>query len=102
MDKQEIDEIVESAGLDVNPTRERLEAIVRLLVPMASAVCAMFGFSIDPVLWTNFLLAGVALVSIGYAWWRHNRMTNAAMVGGAVTDAIKGGDDVDVKIVKEG
>lgn len=89
MDKQQIDEIVASANLEVNPTKERLEAIVRLSVPMIATVCAMFGFSIDPLLWTNFALAGIGVFSIVWAWWKGNHMTVAAMIGGEVTDAIK-------------
>lgn len=71
-------------------SRERIVAIVRLLVMLASAVAGGFGLTLDPDSLGTIAACAVALVSGVYSWWRNNNVTKAAQDAQAYLDAIKG------------
>ena len=73
-----------------NFSRERIVAIVRLLVMLASAVAGGFGLTLDPDSLGTIAACAVALVSGVYSWWRNNNVTKAAQDAQAYLDAIKG------------
>ena len=58
--------------------RERIVAIVRLLVMLVSAVAGGFGLTIDPDGLATIVACAVALVAGVYSWWRNNNVTEAA------------------------
>lgn len=72
-------------------TRERIVAIVRLLVMLASAVAGGFGLAIDADSLATIVACGVALVAGVYAWWKNSNITEAATEAQHYLDSIKGG-----------
>lgn len=71
-------------------SRERVVAIIRLLVMLASAVAGGFGLTLDPDSLGTIAACAVALVAGVYSWWRNNNVTKAAQDAQAYLDAIKG------------
>lgn len=69
--------------------RERIVAIVRLLVMLVSAVAGGFGLTVDPDALATIVACGVALVSGVYSWWRNNNITVAAQDAQRYLDEIK-------------
>ncbi|MDM8162402.1 phage holin [Collinsella intestinalis] len=70
-------------------TRERITAIVRLLVMLASAVAGGFGLTVDPDALGTIAACAVALVAGIYGWWKNNNLTKAAQDAQAYLDAVK-------------
>ena len=70
--------------------RERIVAIVRLLVMLASAVAGGFGLAIDADSLATIVACGVALVAGVYSWWRNNNVTQAATEAQHYLDSIRG------------
>ena len=69
---------------------QRIVAIVRLLVMLASAVAGGFGLALDPDSLGTIAACAVALVAGVYGWWKNNNLTKAAQDAQAYLDAIKG------------
>lgn len=72
-------------------TRERIVAIVRLLVMLVSAVAGGFGLVIDADGLATIVACGVALVAGVYSWYKNNNVTQAATEAQHYLDSIKGG-----------
>lgn len=72
-------------------TRERIVAIVRLLVMLVSAVAGGFGLVIDSDSLATIVACGVALVAGVYSWYKNNNVTQAATEAQHYLDSIKGG-----------
>jgi len=70
--------------------RQRIVAIARLLVMLASAVAGGFGLALDPDALATIAACGVALASGVWSWWRNNNLTEAAQAAQEVLDGIKG------------
>lgn len=70
--------------------RERIVAVVRLLVMLVSAVAGGFGLTIDPDGLSTIVACAVALVAGVYSWWRNNNVTEAATEAQHYLDSIKG------------
>lgn len=75
--------------METDFNRERIVAIVRLLVMLASAVAGGFGLTLDPDSLGTIAACAVALVAGVYAWWRNNNLTKAAQDAQAYLDAVK-------------
>lgn len=71
-------------------SRERIVAIVRLLVMLVSAVAGGFGLTIDPDGLSTIVACAVALVAGVYSWWRNSNITEAAVEAQHYLDSIKG------------
>ena len=76
-------------------TSERITAIVRLAVMLASMVAGGFGLAVDEDSVFTVVMCVVASVAAVYSWWRNNSVTEAAIQAQHYLDAIKksGGDD---------
>jgi hypothetical protein len=72
-------------------TRERVAAIVRLLIMLACAVAGGFGLTVDPDALGTIVSCAVALVAGVYGWWKNNNLTQAATEAQHYLDSIKGG-----------
>lgn len=72
-----------------NFSRERIVAIVRLLVMLASAVAGGFGLTVDPDALGTIAACAVALAAGIYGWWKNNNLTEAAQDAQAYLDAVK-------------
>lgn len=75
--------------MEIDFNRERIVAIVRLLVMLASAVAGGFGLTVDPDALGTIAACAVALVAGVYGWWKNNNLTGAAQDAQAYLDAVK-------------
>ena len=73
-------------------TRERIVAIIRLVIMLVSAVAGGFGLTIDPDSLGTIVACGVALAAGVYSWWKNANVTEAATEAQRYLDSIKGGD----------
>ena len=69
--------------------RDRIVAIVRLLVMLASAVAGGFGLTVDADSLGTIVACAVATAAGVYSWWKNNNITEAAQDAQAYLDAIK-------------
>lgn len=74
-------------------TRERIVAIIRLMIMLVSAVAGGFGLTIDPDSLGTIVACGVALAAGVYSWWKNANVTEAATEAQRYLDSIKGGGD---------
>lgn len=72
-------------------TRERIVAIIRLVIMLVSAVAGGFGLTIDPDSLATIVACGVALAAGVYSWWKNANVTEAATEAQRYLDSIKGG-----------
>lgn len=70
--------------------KQRIVAIVRLLVMLAIAVAGGFGLVLDPDALGTIAACAVALAAGVYSWWKNNNLTQAAQAAQEVLDGIKG------------
>lgn len=75
--------------MEIDFNRERIVAIVRLLVMLASAVAGGFGLTVDPDALGTIAACAVALAAGVYGWWKNNNLTTAAQDAQAYLDAVK-------------
>lgn len=72
-------------------TRERIVAIIRLMIMLVSAVAGGFGLTIDPDSLGTIVACGAALAAGVYSWWKNANVTEAATEAQRYLDSIKGG-----------
>ena len=70
---------------------ERIMAVVRLMVMLASAVAGGFGLTVDPDGLGTIVACGVACAAGGYSWWKNANVTLAAQEAQRYLDGIKNG-----------
>ena len=70
---------------------DRIVAIARLLVMLASAVAGGFGLAIDPDSLGTIAACGAALAAGVWSWWKNNTVTRAAQDAQHYLDSIRGG-----------
>ena len=73
--------------------RDRIVAIVRLLVMLASAVAGGFGLTVDADSLGTIVACAVAVVAGVYSWWKNNNVTKAAQTAQHYLDAIRSGEE---------
>lgn len=78
-------------AMETDFNRERIVAIVRLLIMLASAVAGGFGLTVDPDALGTIVSCAVALVAGIYSWYKNNNLTQAATDAQHYLDSIKGG-----------
>lgn len=69
--------------------RDRVVAIVRLLVMLASAVAGGFGLTLDPDALGTIAACVLAVAAGIYSWWKNNNLTEAAQEAQEYLDAIR-------------
>lgn len=70
--------------------KERVIAIVRLAVMLASSVAGGVGLAVDADALGTIVACGVALVAGVWAWWKNNNVTEGAQLAQDYLDGIKG------------
>lgn len=70
---------------------QRVTALVRLAVQVASTVAGGFGLALDADSATTVLLCAVAAASGIYNWWKNQNVTKAAQAAQGYLDEIKKG-----------
>lgn len=72
-------------------------AFARLIVSMAAAVAATFGWTLDADFLLNITLSIIAIFLFVYScWWKNNNVTEAAQESQRVLDEIKAGSQVTI------
>lgn len=69
--------------------KDRVVAIVRLVVMLAAAVAGGLGLTVDPDSIATIAACAVALVAGVWSWWKNNDVTKAAQEAQAYLDGIK-------------
>lgn len=62
-----------------NARKERIMAIVRLVIPCIASIAAIYGVNIDADLAVQVCLYGVSAIAWILAWWKDNNVTKAAI-----------------------
>ena len=60
-------------------TKERIVAIIRLAVPCAVSIAALWGVQVDADAVVQVCLTGIAAISWIIAWWKDNNVSKAAI-----------------------
>lgn len=68
---------------------EQIMAIVRLVIPCAAGVAAVFGWSLDGELAANIIISVLAVATFIWSWWKNNNITSAAQDAQLILDEIK-------------
>lgn len=95
-----VDEI-SNDEMDITPTSEEIKderamAFVRLIVSIVTIVnviAAQFGWQplgIDGEMVYNVVSSIAAVMTMVWAWWKNNNVTEAAVAGQKITDMMKG------------
>ena len=82
-------ELIESSDLD--PKVEKAKAIATLVVVCVVNVLNVCGYAVDAGPFLNVVGSVASAVSIIYAWWKNQNVTEAAVAGQTVVDRIKRG-----------
>ena len=70
---------------------ETLKALVTLLVTVALNVANAAGYAFDFGMVYNVVFGVLALVSVAYAWWKNQNVTEAAQQAQEYLDELKAG-----------
>lgn len=62
-----------------NVCRERIVAIIRLVIPCIVSIAAIYGVNVDADAAIQVCLYGVSAVAWIVAWWKDNNVTKAAI-----------------------
>ena len=68
---------------------ERIKAIVTLVVVCGVNIANVMGYAVDADAWVNVALSILSAVSIIYAWWKNQNVTEQAAQAQVLLDALK-------------
>lgn len=71
-------------------TTQRVVAIARLAVMLASAVVGGLGLAVDPDALGTIVACAVALAAGVWSWWKNNNVTEAAQLAQDYLEGIRG------------
>lgn len=90
MTEQQIEQLEAEYDLSSADTKmERAKAIVTLIVVCAVNVANVLGYAVDADAWVNVALSILSAVSIVYAWWKNQNVTDQAAQAQVLLDALK-------------
>lgn len=75
--------------LQIDTVTERVKAITAIVVTAIVNVLNVLGYALDLDTWLNAALSIASAACVVWVWWRNNNMTEAAMVGDAMTTEFK-------------
>lgn len=75
--------------LQIDTVTERVKAITAIVVTAIVNVLNVLGYALDLDTWLNAALSIASAACVVWVWWRNNNMTEAAMVGDAMTTELK-------------
>ena len=68
---------------------ERIKAIVTIVITAAVNIANVYGYAIDAEPIVTGVLSILSAITIIYSWWKNQNVTQAAVEGQKVTNAIK-------------
>lgn len=90
--EEKTETVIEATDVTVDVVTERVRAIVTIVVTAIVNVLNVIGYAIDLDAWLCAALSVASVACIVWSWWRNNNITEAAMVGDALTTSIKRGE----------
>lgn len=90
--EEKTETVIEATDVTVDVVTERVRAIVTIVVTAIVNVLNVIGYAIDLDAWLCAALSAASVACIVWSWWRNNNITEAAMVGDALTTSIKRGE----------
>lgn len=79
-------------NVEVNPAVERAKAVASIAITAGANVANVVGFAVDAEPFVTAVTSVISAGAIVWCWWRNNNITEAAMVGDALTTEIKRGE----------
>lgn len=76
----------------MNTKTERIKAIVTIVITAAVNIANVYGYAIDAEPLITGALSILSVITIIYSWWKNQNLTDAAVEGQAVIDALKSGE----------
>lgn len=76
----------------MNTKTERIKAIVTIVITEAVNIANVYGYAIDAEPLITGALSILSVITIIYSWWKNQNLTDAAVEGQAVIDALKSGE----------
>mgnify|MGYP006988905555 CR=1 FL=1 len=74
---------------DLDPKIERIKAVATLAIVAIVNILNVYGFAVDADIWINLVGSVLSAVSIVYAWWKNQNVTESAVTAQGVLDALK-------------
>ena len=71
---------------------ERIKAIVTIVITAAVNIANVYGYAIDAEPIVTGALSILSAITILYAWWKNQNVTDAAVEGQKLIDSIKSGE----------
>ena len=69
---------------------ERIKAIVTIVVTAIVNIANVMGYAVDADQWVNVALSILSAITILYAWWKNQNVTDEAIQAQAYLDELKG------------
>lgn len=79
-------------SVEVNAAVERAKAVASIAITAGANIANVVGFAVDAEPFVTAVTSVISAGAIVWAWWRNNNITEAAMVGDALTTEIKRGE----------
>ncbi len=76
----------------MNTRTERIKAIITIVITAAVNIANVYGYAIDAEPLITGALSILSVITIIYAWWKNQNVTDAAVEGQKVIDSIKSGE----------
>lgn len=90
MTDKEIIELEADYDLEGADTKmERAKAIVTLVIVCAVNIANVMGYAVDAEAWVNVALSVLSAISIIYAWWKNQNVTEQAVKAQVFLNALK-------------
>ena len=79
-------------NVEVNAAVERAKAVASIAITAGANIANVVGFAVDAEPFVTAVTSVISAGAIAWCWWRNNNITEAAMVGDALTTEIKRGE----------
>lgn len=79
-------------SVEVNTAVERAKAVASIAITAGANIANVVGFAVDAEPFVTAVTSVISAGAIVWCWWRNNNITEAAMVGDALTTEIKRGE----------
>jgi len=79
-------------NVEVNAAVERAKAVASIAITAGANIANVVGFAVDAEPFVTAVTSVISAGAIVWCWWRNNNITEAAMVGDALTTEIKRGE----------
>ena len=68
---------------------ERTKAILTIIVTAAVNIANVYGYAVDAEAWVNVALSVASAVTVAYAWWKNQNLSDEAQQAQLVLNNLK-------------